>query len=81
MEETHPRAMHAAVDANCLADLSSSVLGSCRFRAGGQGRYLPEKAEYTIVRSSLKLGESLGINAIPHMFVNRERLISGPRAL
>ena len=114
MEEIHPWAMHAAVDANCLADLNSKAywayvdfvhahgpdITGARFEPAksflaldhiadtfGAENKVDEaklgiclkKQDETVVRSSLKLGESLGINATPQMFVNGERLPSGAR--
>jgi protein-disulfide isomerase len=38
-----------------------------------------KRQDETLVRSSLKLGQSLGFNATPQMFVNGERLQSGAR--
>jgi protein-disulfide isomerase len=114
IEESHPWAMHAAVDANCLANLDAKaywayvdfVHAHGRDISGGQfdpaKSFLaldhiattfgaenkvdePElamclkKQDETDVRSSIKLGASLGITATPQMFVNGERLLSGAR--
>lgn len=114
IEEIHPWALHAAVDANCLADLSAKAywayvdyvhahgrdINGSEFEPGrsfvaldhiagtfGAENNVDEpklamclkKQDETAVRSSLKLGASLGINATPQMFVNGERLISGAR--
>ena len=114
MEEIHPWAMHAAVDADCLADLNAKAYWAYIDFVHGHGqditgaRFEPAKSflaldhiadtfgaenkvdeaklgiclkkqDETTVRSSLKLGESLGMNATPQMFVNGERLQSGAR--
>jgi protein-disulfide isomerase len=114
IEQIHPWAMHAAVDADCLADLNAKAywayvdfvhahgpdITGARFEpaksflaldhiAGTFGAenkvdeaklgICLKKQDETTVRSSLKRGESLGINATPQIFVNGERLQSGAR--
>jgi protein-disulfide isomerase len=114
IEELHPWAMHAAVDANCLADLNSKAYWAfvdfvhAHERDISGAQFEPAKSflaldhiagtfgtenkvdeaklgiclkrqDETAVRSSLKSGESLGLNATPQMFVNGERLPSGAR--
>jgi protein-disulfide isomerase len=114
IEEIHPWAMHAAVDANCLGDLSAEAYWAYidYVHAHGQDISGPQlepgksflaldhiantfgtahrvdepklamclkKQDETVVRSSLKLGASLQINATPQVFVDGERLISGAR--
>jgi protein-disulfide isomerase len=114
IEEIHPWAMHAAVDANCLADLNSKAYWAYVDFVHAHGpditgtRFEPAKSflaldhiadtfgaenkvdeaklgiclkrqDESLVRSSLKLGQSLGIHATPQMFVNGERLQSGAR--
>jgi protein-disulfide isomerase len=116
LEEIHPWAMHAAVDANCLADMSSKAYWAYVDFVHGHGsditgaHFDPGKSfvaldhiadtfgtenrvdeqklaiclkrqDESTVRSSLKLGESLGIHATPQMFVNGERLVSGARPI
>jgi protein-disulfide isomerase len=114
IEEIHPWAMHAAVDANCLGDLSAEAywayidyvhahgqdISGPRLEPGksflaldhiantfGTAHRVDEpklamclkKQDETVIRSSLKLGASLQINATPQVFVDGERLISGAR--
>jgi len=114
IEELHPWAMHAAVDANCLAGLNSKAywayvdfvhaherdISGAQFEPAksflaldhiadtfGAENKVDEaklgiclkKQDEAVVRSSLKSGESLGINATPQMFVNGERLPGGAR--
>jgi protein-disulfide isomerase len=114
IEEIHPWAMHAAVDANCLGDLSAEAYWAYidYVHAHGQDISGPQlepgksflaldhiantfgtahrvdepklamclkKQDETVIRSSLKLGASLQINATPQVFVDGERLISGAR--
>ena len=112
IEGSHPWALHAAVDANCLADLSATAYWAYVDYVHAHGRDITgtqlepgksflaldhiadtlgeenkvdepklamclKKQDETAVRSSLKEGSSLGINATPQMFVNGERLTSG----
>jgi protein-disulfide isomerase len=114
LQEIHPWAMHAAVDANCLAGLSApaywayvdylhshaddisgaqhdpaksfTALDNIAGTMGTQNKVdgvklaaCLKKQDEAVVRSSLKLGDSLGIEGTPQVFVNGERLPSGAR--
>jgi protein-disulfide isomerase len=114
IEEIHPWALHAAVDANCLADLSAKAYWAYVDYVHAHGRDISgaqsepaksfmaldhiadtfgaensvdeaklgiclKKQDETVVRSSLKQGEALGVSATPQIFVNGERLLSGAR--
>ena len=114
LEEIHPWAMHAAVDANCLAGLSTKAYWAYVDYVHDHGRDITgaqfasarsftaldniantfatenkveepklamclKQQDETVIRSSLKLGDSLGIHATPQLFVNGERLLSGAR--
>jgi protein-disulfide isomerase len=116
LEEIHPWAMHAAVDANCLADLNDkaywayvdyvhshtkeitgATLDPARsFRALDDiaGKIVIEdkiqspkleaclqKQDESVVKQSLKLGDSLHFEATPQVFVSGERLPSGARPI
>jgi protein-disulfide isomerase len=107
LEEIHPWALHAAIDANCLAAQSADAYWeyadylhanqhavSSKGRDGenaeldrlaeGQGRtHRVDDAKLQAclkaqddkaVRSSLKEGDDLGVNATPAMFVNGQKL-------
>jgi protein-disulfide isomerase len=114
LQEIHPWAMHAAVDANCLAGLSApaywayvdylhshaddisgaqhdpaksftaldNIAGTMGTQNKVDGAKLAaclKKQDESVVRSSLKLGDTLGIEGTPQVFVNGERLPSGAR--
>jgi protein-disulfide isomerase len=116
IEESHPWAMHAAVDANCLASLDTKAYWAYVDFVHAHGRDISgvqveptksflaldhiattfgtennvdesnlamclKKQDETDVRSSIKLGASLGVTATPQMFVNGERLLSGARPI
>ena len=107
--EIHPWAMHAAVNANCLADQSpeaywkfvdyvhshgSDITGPSKdvheaektldklARDEGQRATLDQarldacivKQDESVVRASMKQGDSLGVNGTPTLFINGERI-------
>jgi protein-disulfide isomerase len=112
--EGHPWAVHAAVDANCLASLnppaywayvdyvhnhreaisgtqtdlgrSFQALDNIASKIGNDNKTgEPELAmclknqDQSVVKSSLKLGRTLGLEATPQVFVDGERLPAGAR--
>ena len=112
--DIHPWALHAAIDANCLADLSAPAywnyvdyvhshgqdisgaqndpkksftdLDNIAGNIAGQNSVdktkltaCLQKQDDSMVRSSMKLGTTLGLEGTPQVFVNGERLPSGAR--
>ncbi len=56
--EIHPWAMHAAVDANCLAKLEACV----------------KTQDESVVKASMKQAESVGVEATPTLFISGEKM-------
>jgi protein-disulfide isomerase len=107
--EIHPWALHAAVDANCLADQSGEAywrfvdyVHSHGDEVTGTAHDVPQalktldklaheeglrskvdvtkldaciaKQDESVVRASMKLGDSLAVNGTPTLFINGERI-------
>ena len=112
--DIHPWALHAAIDANCLADLSAPAYWNYVDYVHSHGQDISgaqndpkksftdldniagtiagqnsvdktkltaclQKQDDSMVRSSMKLGTTLGLEGTPQVFVNGERLPSGAR--
>ena len=114
LQQIHPWAMHAAVNANCLAGLSApaywayvdylhshgddisgaqhdpaksflaldNIAGTIATQNKVDAAKLAaclKKQDESVVLSSIKLGDTLGIEGTPQVFVDGERLPSGAR--
>ncbi len=112
LEDIHPWALHAAVDANCLADQSGAAYWAYVDYVHAHGHEITgdqpdagksfvaldniantfgakldqakltacvKKQDDSVVKASLKLGTSLGLEGTPQVYVNGEKLPSGAR--